>query len=175
MKVITGGKIPVKIWCKKPEDSAVEQAMNLANHPATFHHVALMPDTHFGFGMPIGGVVAMENCISPYCVGSDQSCGMMACKTNLKADKISKDVLTQIVHQIKRDVPMGKNRCSEGIKTEIFNRKFDDIWKIYNESGAQLKDILNLKFPDCVESVTKDWEKNTFKEVASQLGTLGGG
>ena len=51
-------RLPVKSWCGTLEPQARAQALNLANHPATCFHVALMPDCHVGYGMPIGGVIA---------------------------------------------------------------------------------------------------------------------
>lgn len=58
-------------WCNNPEQGAVEQALNISRHPALFKNVCLMPDTHQGYGMPIGGVVALNNAISPAMVGED--------------------------------------------------------------------------------------------------------
>jgi tRNA-splicing ligase RtcB (3'-phosphate/5'-hydroxy nucleic acid ligase) len=59
----------VKSWCENPENTAVGQALNLAQLPFAFHHVALMPDTHSGYGMPIGGVFAAQGAIIPNAVG----------------------------------------------------------------------------------------------------------
>jgi len=53
--------VPVKSWCKDIEDGAMTQAADLAQHPVVFRHVALMPDCHLGYGMPIGGVIACRN------------------------------------------------------------------------------------------------------------------
>ena len=175
MKVITGGKVPVKTWCGKPEDSAMEQAMNISNHPAVFRHVALMPDTHSGYGIPIGGVAAFEDVIIPYGIGSDIACGMLACRTDFQADRISEENLLNIIRQIKRDIPMGQNHRNDDINSELFNRKYEDIESIYKKTGAQLKEPLDLKFPDCAESAYKDWEKDTFRNIINQLGTLGSG
>jgi tRNA-splicing ligase RtcB len=58
MKVITTENKPIKMWLDDIEDSALEQAKNLANLPFIYRHVALMPDCHMGYGMPIGGVIA---------------------------------------------------------------------------------------------------------------------
>lgn len=41
-------RIPVKSWCDDLEPGAMQQAANLATHPALAHHVALMPDCHLG-------------------------------------------------------------------------------------------------------------------------------
>ena len=49
--------VPVKSWCKDIEEGAMAQAADLAKHPVVFRHVALMPDCHQGYGMPIGGVI----------------------------------------------------------------------------------------------------------------------
>ena len=62
-----GVKVPIKLWGKDDEyrSSAfvVEQAENLSKLPFAFHHIALMPDYHAGYGMPIGGVLATEEMI----------------------------------------------------------------------------------------------------------------
>lgn len=109
-------KLPIKVWLKKPEELESEclaQAMHLANLPFGFRHVALMPDTHTGFGMPIGGVLATENVIIPNAVGVDIGCGMGFVHTNIPA-KIIKQTETpngklvqHIVGAIMREVPTG--------------------------------------------------------------------
>ena len=68
--------VPVKSWCKDLEDGAMAQAADLAKHPVVFRHVALMPDCHQGYGMPIGGVIACTNAVIPNAVGVDIGCGM---------------------------------------------------------------------------------------------------
>lgn len=65
----TDSRIPIKSWCEPIEDGALEQAANLANHPCMFRHIALMPDCHQGYGMPIGGVIACDNAVIPNAVG----------------------------------------------------------------------------------------------------------
>ena len=57
MKVYVDKNVLIKSWCNNPEEGALEQALNLASLPFIFRHVALMPDTHQGYGMPIGGVI----------------------------------------------------------------------------------------------------------------------
>jgi tRNA-splicing ligase RtcB len=47
--------VPIKVWASDVEEGALKQAVNLASLPFAFHHVALMPDCHRGYGMPIGG------------------------------------------------------------------------------------------------------------------------
>ena len=64
-KVIASERIPVKLWLDDIEDGALAQALNLAKLPFAFHHIAIMPDAHQGYGMPIGGVMATKGAIVP--------------------------------------------------------------------------------------------------------------
>ena len=56
-RVTKPGRVPIKSWAPDLEGSALEQATNLSNLPFAIGHVALMPDAHAGYGMPIGGVL----------------------------------------------------------------------------------------------------------------------
>jgi len=70
-RVITKGKVPVKLWLDDIEHGALEQALHLADLPFIHKHVAIMPDAHQGYGMPIGGVIALDNVVIPNAVGVD--------------------------------------------------------------------------------------------------------
>lgn len=82
--VIRTEKHPIKLWLDDVEEGALAQARNLANLPFLFSHVALMPDAHQGYGMPIGGVIATRDVIIPNAVGVDIGCGMGAVRTSLR-------------------------------------------------------------------------------------------
>ena len=105
---ITTEGIPVKIWADDLEAATWEQTRNLANHPCSFHHVALMPDSHLGFGMPIGGVLALKNAIIPNAVGVDIGCGMCAVPTSLR--RIEKKQLVKILDDLRKRIPVGFKR-----------------------------------------------------------------
>ena len=85
MKIVNDERLVIKSWCNNPDEGAIEQARNMANLPFAFKHIALMPDTHQGYGMPIGGVLAVENVIIPNAVGVDIGCGMQALQTGIPA------------------------------------------------------------------------------------------
>lgn len=104
-KTLHTEKIPIKLWLDDMEDGAMQQAKNLANLPFAFHHIAIMPDAHFGFGMPIGGILAADNMIVPNAVGVDIGCGMCAVKTS--ADHIDGDTLKSVMQTVRRTVPLG--------------------------------------------------------------------
>jgi len=96
-KIISTEKIPIKLWLDEPEEGVVKQALNLVNLPFAFSHICLMPDTHQGYGMPIGGVLAAQNVIVPNALGVDIGCGMCAVKTNIEASGLERNQRTQIM------------------------------------------------------------------------------
>jgi tRNA-splicing ligase RtcB len=104
-KVISDHKIPVKLWLDNIEDGALKQVINLANLPFAFRHIAVMPDAHQGYGMPIGGVLATQGVIIPNAVGVDIGCGMCAVKTSLT--EIDTLTLKKIMGEIRKAVPVG--------------------------------------------------------------------
>lgn len=104
-KVITTEKNPIKLWLDDIEPGTMEQAGNLANLPFVFQHVAVMPDAHLGYGMPIGGVMATTGVIIPNAVGVDIGCGMGAVRTSLTA--ISEERLKDVLREIRRAIPLG--------------------------------------------------------------------
>ncbi|KKN47030.1 hypothetical protein LCGC14_0667220 [marine sediment metagenome] len=150
MKIFEGAKVPIKSWCNNPEQGAVDQAYNLSSLPFIFKQVCLMPDTHQGYGMPIGGVIACKDVVIVNAVGVDIGCGMIAVKTTCK--EISQREIKKIFGGsqefkggIRSAVPTGFNH-GEKKECELFDNAPDN--KIVQ---AQL------------ESAKK------------QLGTLGGG
>jgi len=103
--------VPIKMWLKDIEEGALTQAKNLAALPFIFKHVALMPDAHQGYGMPIGGVIATKGVIIPNAVGVDIGCGVCALKTSLK--ELDKGQLIEIVKEIRKRIPMGFGKHDE--------------------------------------------------------------
>ena len=104
---ITTEKLPIKLWLNKEQmdEGALEQARNLANLPFAFKHIAIMPDTHQGYGMPIGAVLATKGVIIPNAVGVDIGCGMCSLRTNLT--DIDTDDLKDIIKIIRDTIPVG--------------------------------------------------------------------
>lgn len=71
-------RIPIKLWLDELEEGALQQAKDLANLEIAFRHIAIMPDSHQGYGMPIGGILATKDAIIPNAVGVDIGCGMLS-------------------------------------------------------------------------------------------------
>ena len=105
-------------WCENLEPAAMQQVQNLSKHPCLVGNVCLMPDAHCGYGMPIGGVVALDNAISPNMVGVDIGCGMLAVQTSLT--EISRDKVQKIVDKIYERIPLGFEHHKEAQENPIF-------------------------------------------------------
>lgn len=138
-------KIPIKLWLNDLEEGALQQAKDLANLPIAFKHIAIMPDSHQGYGMPIGGILATKDAIIPNAVGVDIGCGMCSLKTDLK--EIGTDDLKEILGRIRKTIPVGFKHHDEK----------------QNESRMP---ELNEKLP----IVSQEYERGRY-----QVGTLGGG
>ena len=104
-QVITTEHVPIKLWLDDIDETALTQAKNLANLPFAYKWIAVMPDCHTGFGMPIGGVLAAQEVIVPNAVGVDIGCGMLAVRTDLL--EITPAALHEIIAQIKQVIPVG--------------------------------------------------------------------
>src|SRR4030095_5246753 len=103
------GGVPIKMWTRgvPVEDAAKQQLMNAARPPVVHHHVAVMPDVHYGIGATVGSVIPTLRAIIPAAVGVDIGCGMMACKTTLRAED-RPDNLGPLRSAIERAVPHGR-------------------------------------------------------------------
>jgi len=106
-QVISTELHPIKLWLDDLEPNAKAQAMNLANLPFVHKHVALMPDAHSGYGMPIGGVLATKGVVIPNAVGVDIGCGMCALKTNL--EDLDTESLKKVMTGIRKSIPLGRD------------------------------------------------------------------
>lgn len=98
-------RVPIKLWLDELEEGAMQQAKDIANLPIAHRHVAIMPDSHQGYGMPIGGVLATKDAIIPNAVGVDIGCGMCSLRTSLK--DIDTDDLKKVIGQTRETIPVG--------------------------------------------------------------------
>jgi tRNA-splicing ligase RtcB len=105
---IEGGR-HVKMWTRgvPVDEQAKGQLANIARLPFVHSHLAVMPDVHVGKGATVGSVIATKGAIVPAAVGVDIGCGMMACKTTLRAEDLP-DNLAPLRAAIERAVPHGR-------------------------------------------------------------------
>lgn len=112
------------------EDEARKQLANAAKLPIVFKHIAAMPDVHVGIGATVGSVIPTLKAIIPAAVGVDIGCGMMACKTTLRADDLP-DNLGPLRAAIEQAVPHGsvpKHRGRDPGSWENPPMLVDQVW-----------------------------------------------
>jgi tRNA-splicing ligase RtcB len=151
MQVIpVGDGVPIHSWAPELERTALEQAVNVARLPFAIDHVALMPDAHAGYGMPIGGVLFAEAAVVPYAIGVDIGCGVAFAETDLVAAALRRRDLERILEAIEDGVPTG---------TRSQHRPVD---------RRRAETEIGLERPASVEA---GW----WEHALDQLGTLGSG
>lgn len=158
-----GQVVPVKLWTRvaEVEPQAQDQLKNIASLPWAFHHVAVMPDVHYGKGATVGSVVAMRDAVSPAAVGVDIGCGMASVRTNLKAKKLpdtGTEKIRRVREAIEATIPVGFNQhdqaswgdCSENLAVEV-----KTLMERFGDLSSEVQDLAG--------------------KAALQIGTLGGG
>ena len=141
-----GSQLSAYIWTDQVEESAWKQINNLTIFPYAFHHIAIMPDVHSGYGMPIGGVLAAKNVVIPNAVGVDIGCGMNYTQLDIESSAIIKENIKLIMGKIRESIPVGFK---------------------HNEHGCNDKDMPNMEKDIIIEK--------EFNSAKNQLGSLGGG
>lgn len=141
MQVISTERVPIKLWLDDIEDGALEQAKNLARLPFVFKWVAIMPDSHQGYGMPIGGVLATSGVIIPNAVGVDIGCGMCAAQTSLA--NVDAETLKEIMGRVRQAIPVGFNHHKEAQSWDGFDEA-PDIQIIQQELNSARKQLGTL-------------------------------
>jgi tRNA-splicing ligase RtcB len=162
------------------EEEAMEQVANVAFLPGIVSRSLAMPDIHWGYGFPIGGVAATrvsDGVISPGGVGFDINCGVRLLRTNLTAEQVAPKI-EQLVTALYNNIPSGVG--SQG-KLRLNPREVDDVlrkgsrWAVergygegrdleVTEEGGGMKGA----DPQRVSAKAK-------QRGAPQLGTLGAG
>lgn len=142
--VIATENVPIKLWLKKDqvEEGALKQARNIANLPFAFSHIAIMPDTHQGYGMPIGAILPTKGAIVPNAVGVDIGCGMCSLRTNLT--DIKKSDLKEIMSIIRKTVPVGFKHHEERQDESLMPQKNGDLPIVEQEYENALYQIGTL-------------------------------
>jgi len=136
-------RLPIKSWCEPIEDGAMKQAVDVASHPTAWRHVALMPDCHQGYGMPIGGVIACKDVLIPNAVGVDIGCGMCAVPSSSRVGDIDEGKIKKIMGVIRKAVPVGFSHHQTDQSWEGFDRA-PDLSVIQRELKAARKQLGTL-------------------------------
>ena len=162
------------------DDGAVVQGINVAKLPGILGASWMMPDAHWGYGFPIGGVAAFDikkGVLSPGGIGFDINCGMRLMSTNL-TEKEVRPQIEKIVNRLFDVVPAGVGGV--GLK-RLSRKEFKDLmskgalWAIERGLGWN-QDLLQIEEGGRVREADIDAVSDrAIARGINQLGTLGSG
>ncbi|MCT7951807.1 RtcB family protein [Ancylothrix sp. C2] len=181
-----GMRVPARIYgteklIQEMDEGVYEQITNVATLPGITKYALCMPDGHFGYGFPIGGVAAMDiaegGVISPGGIGFDINCGMRLVVTNLTYHEV-KPHLKKIVDRLYERVPAGVG--STGF-VKLSRSEFRKVveqgakWCVEHDYGWE-QDLELIEENGCIQGA--DASKISDKAIdrgVNQIGTLGSG
>jgi tRNA-splicing ligase RtcB len=147
ISILRGQTVDVHLWTpiESVESGALNQLRNIAALPQVFHHVAVMPDVHFGKGATVGSVVAMRGAVSPAAVGVDIGCGMAALRTNLVASDLP-DNLKVLRVALEEAIPVGPAGHEEPLKA---TRRLKTLWEDFASLDERTAGLKNKAMQQC--------------------------
>jgi tRNA-splicing ligase RtcB len=163
------------------DDKVREQLVNVAKLPGIVRAAYAMPDAHWGYGFPIGGVAAFDpqagGVISAGGVGFDISCGVRTLLTGLKRSQLEPHS-HDLANELARAIPAGMGR---GGRLRLSNAELEEVltegarWAVERGYGRK-EDLLRIEEegrithakPDCVSA-------RAYSRQRDEVGTLGSG
>jgi tRNA-splicing ligase RtcB (3'-phosphate/5'-hydroxy nucleic acid ligase) len=181
-----GMRVPARIYgteklVREMDQAVYDQVTNVATLPGITRYALCMPDGHFGYGFPIGGVAAMDvsagGVISPGGIGFDINCGMRLVTTNLTHEEV-KPRLKEIVDRLFERVPAGVG--STGF-LKISRKEFRDLveqgarWVVERGYGWP-EDLELTEERGCISGAdAAKISERALDRGFNQVGTLGSG
>src|SRR5881409_3936278 len=182
-----GMRVPARVYASEKlieevrDDPALTQLANVAHLPGIVGHALAMPDIHWGYGFPIGGVAAVdaeEGVITPGGIGFDINCGVRLLRTALVADDIRVH-LDRIADALYQAIPAGVG--SEGAIPKLTRAEEKQMlargaaWAVAREFG-RTSDLEATEEGGCLRDADPGAVSDTALERGrSQVGTLGSG
>ncbi len=170
-QLMTGGR----------QDDALQQVVNVATLPGIVGASLAMPDFHWGYGFPIGGVAAFdaqEGLVSPGGVGYDINCGVRLLRTDLQLADVA-DRIEAVAKQVFRDVPAGVGR--EGpikIPTRLDAERLltkGAAWAV-EEGYGSADDLAHIEEGGCLPGANPGAvPPRAYERGLPQIGSLGSG
>jgi len=132
-----GMRVPARVYATpelftQMDDGVFDQVTNVAMLPGIVNYAVCMPDGHWGYGFPIGGLAAMDperGVISPGGIGFDINCGMRLVRTNLTYEEI-RDRVPALVDALYKRVPAG-------VGARGLLKLSDDQFRVVSLQGAR--------------------------------------
>jgi len=162
------------------DDQSLTQVANVATLPGIVGHSLAMPDIHWGYGFPIGGVAAFDlnkGIVSPGGVGYDINCGCRLMTTVLRADEI-RPLIREMVSVLFKNIPSGVGstgivHLSKSKETEVAVK--GAAWAVKMGFGTA-EDLERTEDRGTMEGADPSvLSERAIKRGQNQLGTLGSG
>jgi tRNA-splicing ligase RtcB (3'-phosphate/5'-hydroxy nucleic acid ligase) len=183
-----GMKVPGRIYISEEMltkglegEDALRQVMNVAHLPGIIKYSLAMPDIHWGYGFPIGGVAATdinEGVVSPGGVGYDINCGVRLAITNLTENEI-KPKISELISKLFKHVPTGvgasgaiKKLKERDIKNILSNGA---LWSIENGFGLEEDLVYTEENGRLTGADASAVSSRAIERGLDQAGTLGSG
>ena len=181
-------RVPARIYANDElmaairSDKSLEQAANVACLPGIVRHSLAMPDMHWGYGFPIGGVAATDpdegGVVSPGGVGYDINCGVRLIRTDLTLDEVQPKI-KDVVHQMFRDVPcgVGSSKAIEKLSRAELAKvlRAGSKWAVHKGYGTD-DDLARTEEQGALPHADPDAVSDrAAKRGSDQVGTLGSG
>jgi tRNA-splicing ligase RtcB (3'-phosphate/5'-hydroxy nucleic acid ligase) len=125
---------PYRIWGQDMDAESIQQMVNACSLPVSARG-ALMPDAHIGYGLPIGGVLAVRNAVIPYAVGVDIACRMKLSVLDIPVHTL-RSQREHLVKVLERETKFG---IGAAFRRRREHDVLDDDWNL-SKVVASLKD-----------------------------------
>lgn len=179
-------RVPARIYATENmldairSDNAPEQAANVAHLPGIVNYSFAMPDIHWGYGFPIGGVAAFDlktGVISPGGVGYDINCGVRLMASKLTRQDIQPkihDLVNALFHKVPTGVgSKGELRVNESTERQVLLQGAE--WAVKNGYGDEA-DLEYIEENGRIDGANPTViSKKAMERGQAQLGTLGSG
>ncbi len=163
------------------EEQSLEQLIDAASLEGVLSPVLGMPDIHSGFGLPIGGVMAMDaenGLVSAGAVGMDINCGVRLLKSSLNCQDLDDIMLKKLIRAIERRVPGGIGQTSR--HANLIKANLDAILKrgvpqLVEMGIGSADDLDSIEDRGCMKGARLETLSSRALKRALQLSTIGGG
>ena len=180
-----GMNVPGRIYATEKlfpsiEDGVFKQVSNVAKLPGIQKASMAMPDAHYGYVFPIGGVAAFsmdQGIISPGGVGYDINCGVRLMTTDLSVKDV-KPKLSQLIDELFDNVPSGLGSKSrlKASETQLKEACVEGAGWAVSEGYGTEEDLLHTEEEGCIEGAdTSAISRRAMDRGRPQIGTLGSG
>ncbi|SFM42331.1 RtcB family protein [Thermodesulforhabdus norvegica] len=164
------------------QDQSLQQVANVATLPGIVGYSMAMPDIHWGYGFPIGGVAAFdleEGVVSPGGVGYDINCGVRLMTTGISREDLTDEDIKALVESLFRNVPsgVGSSRKDFSLSQKELKKVLAEgaRWAVRNGFGTE-SDLDRIEEGGCISWADPDQvSQKALERGKDQLGTLGSG